>query len=516
MDDFPRSGSGRVLLVLGSFLLYQASSPGNPLPVLAVVSLVPFALALHRASPGPAGACGLLFGLLIWLGSTPGLAVAATAYLQLSPAAAIAYISALAAFQALPYGLFGWLCAITPWREQPAGILFPAACLSVILSLFPTPLPVSPDYSLYVFPVLLQTLDLGGRALLLFLFTLVNWLTADLILRARMRRTMRATGVTLLALVAAISVYGLIRLETYRQLEAAGESDERLSIAAIQPNFPLPGDPDAAVKLTEHPLKVLLRLSDKTLTEQERMDLVIWPEIPSRLDCADGATSRAQIAEIAQNHATSLLINCVQGEPQVDEQNTSLFFDQEGKTFAYTKQMLFPFVERIPGEEQIPLLRRILPGASGYKPGNETVVFELNEAWRLFSPICYEVLFSPLVREFVEKGGNILVNQANDAWFGESRISDFLIAASTFRAIAYRVPVVRVSNSGNSLGLSAGGEPVPERPTHDPDRAIKHIEIFVPEARSPYFHLGDLCLIAQILYLAGFMGWRIVRGGIRP
>ncbi len=111
------------------------------------------------------------------------------------------------------------------------------------------------------------------------------------------------------------------------------------------------------------------------------------------------------------------------------------------------------------------------------------------------------------MRKFVEKGGNILINPTNDAWFGESRIPDFLISSSVYQAIQYRLPVIRVSNSGNSLFVKASGELVPHLRAPNFEKKTTVSQIFVPKDRSPYSYVGNMFLYIVML-LWGIDLWR--------
>lgn len=507
---FRRPNASRLIFVLGSVFLYQVSQPGNPLPGLAFVSLVPLALGLQGASLRVALSFSFLYGVLVWLGSTTGLVFASSAYLQLSYPAAVAFVVAFCVYHALPYGIFGLLCSALPWNRLQGGILYPAACLSTTVVLFPSPMPVSLEHSLHAFPLAIQVLDLGGRPLLLFLLALGNWLVADLISRIREKRGTKSTVLGFVLLLTVVSTYGSFRLSQFDHYDVTNGMLSRIRIGVIQPNFPLPGHSGGGGIVTQHPLKTLTRLSEQLSADVEDIDLIVWPEIPYRINCSDGAESRTGLSATAVRLATPLLINCVQGEPDHGERNTALMLSSQSEIETYVKQRLFPFVEYLPGEDQLPALRRLMSGASRYVSGDRAVVFELNNAWRVFSPVCYEALFSSLVKEFVHNGGNIMVTQANDAWFGESNIGDFLIAASTLRAVSYRVPVVRVSNSGNSLGLQASGIRVNEQIAGSRPSQAKVFEVFVPSQRPPYYYLGDLTLIALSLYVGCVITWKVI------
>ena len=442
---------------------------------------------------------GFMFGFFGWLGSTRGLATGLTSYVQLSSAETLFYMGLLCAFLAIPYGLFGRLYGAFQWLKSPLGVFKTAACLTISVSIMPSPLPVSPAHSLYVFPLFTQILDIGGETLLLFALTLVNCLLIDLVLRLQSRRSLKGNFTFMLLLLTAITAYGYFRLNQYRDEEAAMGAVRMITIASIQPNISLPASTDNDFDRDIEPVDTLLQMSEHALLEAPQIELVVWPEIPRTIHCEEESTGNIQLVRFAKHHRTHLLVNCEQEHLHTGKYNTSLLIAPDGTIATYHKQKLFPFVEYLPNEKVFPVLRKIMPGASRYMPGEETVVFRVEKNWFVFTAICYEILFTDQVQRFIERGGNILVNPANDAWFGSSRIPDFLIAASVYQSVKYHIPLVRISNSGNSLFVKANGDILPGTRTPNFIERVTISSLFVPRVRSLYSHFGNTFLYLLIV-----------------
>lgn len=499
----------RLFLTFLTVLLCYLSLPGNPLPLLALISLVPLGLAVHSASPVESFFYAYVCGFLGWLGSTTGLTSALSSYVRVSSAEAVLFVAVLCAYLALPYGLFGLFYGALQWMNGKAGPVKTAACLTVLVSTFPTPLPFDSSHALYGFPVLIQCLDLGGQPFLLFMLCLVNWLIVDMILRIRKRQDIRSIIVSILAISIFMPAYGYVRLRQYGQEEAKHRVDRTMNIAVIQPNIPLEGDSDPHSEDSLNPFHTLLDMSAGLLSKNDSIELVVWPETPTRISCEDESGTRPQLTVVALQYRVPFLVNCVQSAPNGGDYNTELFVSRRGEVSAYHKRVLLPFTEYIPGEKRFPFLRKLAPGASRYVPGRDTTVFRMKNSLGVFPVTCYEVLFTDRVRESIHKGGNILITAANDAWFGSSRISDFVTAAAVYQAIAYRVPVVRASNSGGSVAVRANGAIVPNSKLPVSSKTIGIFEVFAPSERSPYSRVGNAFLYSLTLgwILGLFWDW---------
>lgn len=476
-----------------SLVLCLLSLPGGPLPLLALVSLVPLGLALCDASRAECLVYAYVCGFLGWLQSAGGLASGLSMYARLPRGEALLLVAAGCAWLAVPYGAFGLLYGTFQWMKGTGGALRTAACLTLLVSVFPSPLPLDSSHSLYRFPILVQILDLGGQPLLLFALYLFNWLWVDVALRIRQRRDYRSSSVWLLGLSVFVAGYGCFRVAQCQGEEAQHPPDRWLRIAIVQPDIPLGGDSNPHSEDALNPFHTLLEMSAGVLAKDHSIELVVWPETPARITCEDDSRIRPQLTAIAARYGVPFLINCVQAAPGGGDYNTELLLDRR-RTYAYHKQRLFPFTEYIPGERWFPGLRALIPGVSRYAEGRDATVFRIKGPLGVFPAICYEALFPGHVRQFVGQGGNILISAANDAWFGRSRIPEFAIAESVYQAVQYRIPVVRVSNSGDSLAVKASGIIVPGSRTAAFTKTTRAVEVFAPRTRSPYLTLGNLFL----------------------
>ncbi|MFZ4779709.1 MAG: apolipoprotein N-acyltransferase, partial [Terrimicrobiaceae bacterium] len=247
-------------------------------------------------------------------------------------------------------------------------------------------------------------------------------------------------------------------------------------------------------------------LTEELLHGTPPADLVVWFEIPRNIDC-DGPEP-AQLGFVAHARAVKapLLFNCVdfsagaQDGERSTVRNTVLMLDGQGRPAnRYHKQILFPFCEYIPFEREAPWLRRLAPAVSIYRPGREAKVFDLGRGRGVIPLLCYEAMFGDPIRRGIAKGGNVLINLTDDAWFGNSDASEFHLAFQPFRVVEYRTPLVRANNAGISAFIAATGEIIPGTKTGLFQRMALRRELFIPSERTFYYRFGDLFLYGLIV-----------------
>ncbi|MFZ4437070.1 MAG: apolipoprotein N-acyltransferase [Syntrophales bacterium] len=329
--------------------------------------------------------------------------------------------------------------------ESNLGGAFAAASLVVIRTWYPHVFPGSEAHSLFAWPVFIQVLDLGGAPLLLFFVYFVNFQ----IVRAFTARRGQGSAVPALAL----------------NREAA------------------------------------LRYGGS--------DLVVLPELPVGYHCR--AEAGRDIPPLAKETGTAFMLPCTSmiGDKGEAYYNSVIVIDKDGAVGEeYRKLLLVPFGEYIPMERQLPFLRRIFPGVMTFVVGNHgEVIYDFGKGRRLIPSLCYEAIFTGHSRRFVEHGCNVLINMVDDAWFGKSPASTIHMSLALYRAVEYRIPLVRVTNSGVGIFVQPTGEIVPGSRTPLFRKAATAHRLYIPPERSPYTRWGNAFLYGLSGLVVVGLGW---------
>jgi apolipoprotein N-acyltransferase len=256
----------------------------------------------------------------------------------------------------------------------------------------------------------------------------------------------------------------------------------------------------------------------------ERPDLIIWPETATPRPVNRDPNIAAQIGRLANEVHVPILLGSSQAtkfrktedKRKVRYKNSAYLIPPGAanlKGQRYDKLRLMPFGEYLPYQDVIPWSWIGAEAIDSYLPGEEYTLFQLGDA-RFAVTICWENLFADLVREFVKRGAQFVVNITNEAWFGETAAPYQFLSMSVFRAVENGVFVVRCANTGISCLIDPCGR-VLDRVKNEAGK-----DIFVPGVltgkvvpRSPgtfYTRFGDwfawACLGVTALFLtAGFV-----------
>lgn len=207
------------------------------------------------------------------------------------------------------------------------------------------------------------------------------------------------------------------------------------------------------------------------------LDLLVWPEtaypytVESRLWKNTGKTLPAFFIQIGQKTKADMIWGGYEwGAPaNSDDFETTYnglfhfaFSPQDGLTFqnVYHKIRLIPFGETLPFGPLNPILGSMIKNISYFKKGEKFQLFTTRKDNRFISVICYEILFSSFLREYlnhVSPPPHFLMNLTNDSWYGDTNEPLQHLFLAKWRSLEFDLPIVRSTNSGISSILYPDG-----------------------------------------------------------
>jgi apolipoprotein N-acyltransferase len=500
-----RSLRHSVLLVLGGAALVAACAPGRPLPWLAWVAVAPLFCALRGQAPFRACCLAGLFGWLILFSTAWWLHAPLHDIIGLSMPGAMALIAGGCLLMAFPYVVAGFVTARWPRREGVWGAARDAAIFTTAIYWLTPVFHGNFAHTQYQLPAVFQVIELGGTALLLFLIFWVNCLLAESTSAwGRARMLCWKPTAAAVAIVALVLVYGVVRLQQFDAAMNAAPAEQWFTVGAIQPNIPIPiapGREPAPGALANDFFSAVEQGRELALRHPE-LDAIAFPENPAVFVFNEDAARRQALGQLITQTGKPVILNVdavdsasTDGVPA--RYNVAVWMDAERNLAgSYAKIMRIPIVEHLPGEKSLPWLRKWFPRSMRVLPGEGAVVFEIKPGIRVIPLVCYEGTVRGFARRFVLRGGNIIVNQVNDSWFLRTPASEVHLALTLYRTVEYRVPLVRVTNSGTGAHIQADGRIVPGSRTALFEEAATAFPLYVPPRRSVYTRLGDFWLIA--------------------
>jgi apolipoprotein N-acyltransferase len=512
--------------LLASSLLLALYARGGPAWGLGFVVLVPWLLALdtvrtrlRAALWGTLMSFAFVIAVFAWFGAAIG------DYVGIGELPGIAVLIALAPLLQPQLIAFALVRHWVGERHGPVLRALAGACAWVACeALVPKLLGDTLGHGLFPSATLRQVADIGGTAGITLLLLLVNEAVAIAISRrgAGVRAWLRplACGV---ALVVGMAGYGSLRLH---QLQVPQDEDApTLRIAMIQASitdYERLRREMGAYAVVRRVLDTHYALSWSAIRDHGA-DVLLWSETvyPTTFGSPRSADGAALDREI-QGFVDAANVPLVFGTYDRDadgEYNAAAFLEPgRGMLGTYRKTHPFPLTEYVPRWLDGPWLRRALPWAGTWQPGDGARVLPLRSAdgreVNVVPLICLDD-----VRPDVAIGGarleaQAIIGMSNDSWFTKHPMGARLhLAVAAFRSIETRLPQVRVATNGPSAIIDDTGHVLASTATGD--QAV--LTAFV-SARNPSPTLlvrwGDWVGRACGLFLlawAACVGWNAIR-----
>lgn len=215
--------------------------------------------------------------------------------------------------------------------------------------------------------------------------------------------------------------------------------------------------------LSQHPDFPLQTAPPKT------PDLIAWPESPADFPDSDPGY-RDFMEQLAKRLSAPVLsdgfsLASRNSDGTYSLYNSASFFKEDG-TYGgrYDKIHLVPFGEYVPYKPLFFFAGHLLDGLP-FIPGTQRVLFDdRGRKYGVF--ICYESIFGDEIRQFVQRGAQVLVNLSDDGWYGDSSAPWEHLDMARMRAIENNRWILRSTNTGVTASIDPQGRIVDQMPRH--------------------------------------------------
>jgi apolipoprotein N-acyltransferase len=463
------------------------------------------------------------WGLLAWVALVPLLMVA----LEAKPAAAFGwgFVSGAVFFSITVSWLYGFFRSYGEMSvATAAGVL---GLMVAILSLYPAAYALAvrwmtrtgTGWALAVSPFFWVALELGRGHMpaIGFPWNLLGYAVSD---RLGLVQLVTLTGIYGLSFV--VAAYNALLLWAWRERGAKAIGTWAAVTAALVLTItvggrlvPRPAGQHASYASNwEQQNAAEFAAIDRLTIDAGRSapGLIIWPEAPAPFSFED-PWFVAQATKIAQQSRSDFLAGVDEwtyprgAAPQAA--NSAVMVDAAGRRiFRYDKIHLVPFGEYVPWRRWLWFARRLTGGIGDFTPGSERTVGRMDGGtFAVF--ICYEAIFPNEVRQFADRGAELLVNISDDGWYGHSKALAQHLNMARVRAVENRRWLLRDTNTGLTAVIDPYGRIRGRLP---PDtRAALTARYDFRSGRTLYTRWGDwwpkLAILVSLLALA----WNFAR-----
>ncbi|MBI4683565.1 MAG: apolipoprotein N-acyltransferase [Nitrospirae bacterium] len=498
-----------ILFASASGILLGLGFPQFNLYPLAWAALVPLFAALRDKNTKSAFYLGLLAGLIYFLGTIYWVYHSMYFYGGVPLILSILLLILLSLSQALYVGAFAVLFNFLSKRSSiPALFIAPVLWVTIeyirTYTIFNFPWSIL-GYSQYKFLPLIQISDITGVYGISFLVAAFNGAIYDAAVlwpKKSDETPLAARWPHALSIIILVSIlisslfYGMGKLK---------ETDKgrKIRVSVIQGNVEQDKKWDS--KFQTEVIDKYKRLSIKAASDNP--DIIVWPESALPFVFEYHKTLTEELVAFQKQLNRYLLFGSVMSKVNTTGNNqlsnSAVLLSPDGSIKSvYDKIHLVPYGEYVPLRDLFPFVGKLVTAIGDFIMGEETTVMETTVA-KIGPLICYEIIFPGLVRQFVDKGANVLVTITNDAWFGRTAAAYQHFSMAVFRAVENRVPVARAANTGISGFFDSRGRIINKSNLFV--ETILTEEISVGDKKSFYTKHGDIfawfCITSSVLMI---------------
>ncbi|MDY0189397.1 MAG: apolipoprotein N-acyltransferase [Desulfuromonas sp.] len=489
----------RLLAALASGLLFALAFPHAELAWLAWLALVPLFSVMQRQPWRSGFAAGVVFYAIVlyWLNNVM------TTFGNLPLALSVVLYLLLAVYLAVYWGASCWCaCRISCRLQLPLALVLPVVWVAFeygrtyMLSGFPWG---NIAYSQTPYPLLIQSADLAGVYVMVFLLILVNYVMAQLWQALRQHTVLPwRLVVVAAALFIANYAYGHWRMDAV----ASSRHKQGLDVALVQ------GNVEQSLKWQPQHVGATLDNYAQLSAKVSAADLLIWPESATPFFFQDGGYKAKRVLAVARENQSMLLF----GSPAYQRQgegaqrrygylNSAYLISAQGKTLGRSDKVhLVPFGEYVPLANLLSFVHRLAEGVGDFVAGSKSLLPVAGHEVGVL--VCYEAIFPEIARDQVQRGAQLLVNITNDSWFGDSAAPWQHLAMTCWRAVENRVWIARCANSGVSAFIDPTGQVISQ--SHLFKRQTLSAKVYFADGTSLYTRTGD---IVPLLFSLVVIAW---------
>jgi apolipoprotein N-acyltransferase len=242
--------------------------------------------------------------------------------------------------------------------------------------------------------------------------------------------------------------------------------------------------------------------------------IIIWPESSTPYPFLDDPAGSERVRELVRETGIELLL----GSDQIDHRtkayyNAAFMVRRDGGIAGvYQKMHLVPFGEFVPLQRLLFFVGPLVEQVGGFTPGQEMVMLPTSYG-PISTAICYEIVFTGLVREAVVRGSQLLTTITNDAWYGHSSAPYQHFLQASMRAIEQGRYLARAANTGISGFVDPYGRVMQQSPIFE--RVILVDQVRMLEGKTIYGRIGDLfayicaaLTLVALIFAGGIRGYR--------
>lgn len=441
--------------VVTGFALSLAYPPHNiwwlTMPGQASLFLLAYAL-----EPRKALIAGWCFALSCAMGMMWWLTIVMTRYGGMDPIMAWATLAftmgIMALYAALAVGAIAYLrsAGISPLLSAPMAWTASEWLRGVLFTGFPwVPMPTG----LVARPELIQTAEWWGVYGVSFILAFVAALIAKAALPLFKRQrpgTMELAAISCAVfIIAAGWLWGDVRMD---QVDRQAQEAPQLTTTVVQGDVRIEqlwkGDLRYEIIQRQADLS-----ADSAAKATSRPWLIIWPESSVPFYMGHEKRGDQMLYDTARSLQAYLMVaslGAVFHDGKTMTSNRSWLIGPQGDIIGhYDKAHLVPFGEYVPLPKLLFWVRAVAQIGADQYAGQAGVPLDVEQT-KLGPLICYESIFAYLARAQRLSGARLLVNQTNDAWYGDSGASAQHMSHLVFRCIETRLACARAAITGIS------------------------------------------------------------------